>query len=232
MNESSTLQCLPRGHPLPHGQVAGGEGHGLPACMQHTRPRDMQCMPPPGALGRRLPLARPRVPAVPGVTRARSSHPPALGLSRARPRKWRRGRPDAAVAPLTFGSPAHLWLRDLTEEGIEPHPGPRFISKNINSIHGTGKLYLALRAIRNEANQNPITAVFIQDHRLPQKRAQELSRTAHNLQLAVVAAHAKPASNGACYGGTMIIVPYEALEPVTVQCKLKAVIKAGTVLLN
>ena len=147
-------------------------------------------------------------------TQARAHRaPPPTGATRARPRKWKRGRLDAAVTPLTFGSPAHAWLHDLTEEGIEPHPGPKFVSKNINGIHGKGKLYLALKAIRNEVNQNPITAIFIQDHRLPQRRASELAQTAHNLQLAVVAAFAKPAHNGACYGGTMIVVPYESIEP-------------------
>jgi hypothetical protein len=27
---------------------------------------------------------------------------------------------------------SRVWIRDLTEEGIEPHPGPRYITKNIN----------------------------------------------------------------------------------------------------
>jgi hypothetical protein len=30
------------------------------------------------------------------------------------------------------GMRLRVWIRDLTDEGIEPHPGPRYITKNIN----------------------------------------------------------------------------------------------------
>ena len=26
------------------------------------------------------------------------------------------------------------WIRDLTEEGIEPNPGPRYVTKNVNGL--------------------------------------------------------------------------------------------------
>ena len=48
-----------------------------------------------------------------------------------------------------------VWVRDVNEEGIEPHPGPRYLSKNINSIQGKGKLFQALRAIRRESDRDP-----------------------------------------------------------------------------
>ena len=32
------------------------------------------------------------------------------------------------------------WIRDLTEEGIEPHPGPRSVTENVNSVHSKNKL--------------------------------------------------------------------------------------------
>ena len=106
-----------------------------------------------------------------------------------------------------------VWIRDVNEEGIEPHPGPRYISKNINSIQGKGKLFQALRAIRRESNRDPITAAFIQDHRLPPTRRREIASTAAGQNLLVLTAHAPPhPSNGVHYGGTMIVVPYEAIE--------------------
>ena len=33
------------------------------------------------------------------------------------------------------------WIRDLTEEGIEPHPGPRYVTKNLNGVQQNNKLY-------------------------------------------------------------------------------------------
>ena len=62
---------------------------------------------------------------------------------------------------------ATAWVRDLTEEGIEPHPGPRYLSKNVNSVQGDGKLFQMLHSIQREHTRTPITAVFVQDHRLP-----------------------------------------------------------------
>ena len=38
---------------------------------------------------------------------------------------------DAIRSEDNTSSP-EAWIRDLTEEGIEPNPGPRYISKNIN----------------------------------------------------------------------------------------------------
>ena len=106
-----------------------------------------------------------------------------------------------------------VWVRDVNEEGIEPHPGPRYLSKNINSIQGKGKLFQALRAIRRESDRDPITATFIQDHRLPPTRRREIASTAAGQNLLVLTAHAPPhAHNGVHYGGTMIVIPYEAIE--------------------
>ena len=108
---------------------------------------------------------------------------------------------------------AHAWLRDLTEEGIEPHPGPRYLSKNVNSVLGKGKLFDLLKRIRNESTRTPITAVFIQDHRLPSSRQDQIERMAKDQNLLAITGHAPPhPRNRVCYGGTMIIIPHEAIE--------------------
>ena len=105
------------------------------------------------------------------------------------------------------------WLRDLTEEGIEPHPGPRYLSKNINSVHGKGKLYTMLKKIRNESTRTPITAAFIQDHRLSSTRAAEIESLARGMKMLAITAHAPPhPRTRICYGGTMIVRPHESIE--------------------
>ena len=140
----------------------------------------------------------------------------ATGSRRARHKgKGRSGEQhsDAWIATEQLAKRVKVWVRDLTEEGIEPHPGPRYLSKNVNSVHGHGKLFQMLESIRRETSRAPITAVFIQDHRLSAARSQELIKTAKGMQLLAIATHAPPhPSNGVCYGGTMIVIPYAAIE--------------------
>ena len=106
-----------------------------------------------------------------------------------------------------------MWIRDLTEEGIEPHPGPRYLSKNLNSIHGKNKLYNTFKRIRRESTHTPITALFIQDHRLGPSRAAEIETLARGMKLLAITAHAPPhPRTKICYGGTMIVIPHESIE--------------------
>ena len=108
---------------------------------------------------------------------------------------------------------ATAWVRDLTEEGIEPHPGPRYLSKNVNSVQGDGKLFQMLHSIQREHTRTPITAVFVQDHRLPAARNAEMQRIARGMNMLAIATHAPPhPTTGACYGGTMIVIPHDAIE--------------------
>ena len=48
---------------------------------------------------------------------------------------------DTTYAPERYGAlligPLNSndeWVRPLEEEGIEPHPGPRYVSKNVNGL--------------------------------------------------------------------------------------------------
>jgi hypothetical protein len=70
---------------------------------------------------------------------------------RRRPRPPHRGSPREAYTRL------NCWIRDLNEEGIEPHPGPRMISKNVNGM--SKAVYQYLKSISEEHRHNPITAV-------------------------------------------------------------------------
>jgi hypothetical protein len=73
----------------------------------------------------------------------------ALVHTRERKRKsdLRYPRESALVTvPSSKRNGLERWFRDLTEEGIEPHPGPRIISKNINGISDDAH---RLRVLRN-----------------------------------------------------------------------------------
>ena len=103
-------------------------------------------------------------------------------------------------------------MRDLCADGdIESQPGPRYINKNVNSISGSGKLYQTFRAIREESDRDPITAVFLQDHRLTRAKALQIDRVAKSHCLLAIVAYAPIGADGKGYGDTMIIIPYEAI---------------------
>ncbi len=102
-----------------------------------------------------------------------------------------------------------VWIRDLHEEGIHPHPGPKVISKNINGM--TNDVYPVLKAIARENETRPLTAVFIQDHRIPRSGAKQAQKTAAKLRLLLILAHGPKDSRGVTYGGTAIVIPYSSI---------------------
>jgi hypothetical protein len=107
------------------------------------------------------------------------------------------------------------WIKDLCADGdIESQPGPRYITKNMNSLQGPGKLYQTLRSIDQESQRNPITAVFLQDHRITAtaKNRRRIEGIAKMFRLLVVTGYAPSRANGQGYGGTMVVVPYAAIK--------------------
>ena len=62
------------------------------------------------------------------------------------------------------------WVRPLIEEGIEPHPGPRYISRNVNGLATLGRFQDAVRQMELEHKRSPVGAFFIQEHNLSKKR--------------------------------------------------------------
>ena len=174
------------------------------------------------------PSARPHDPAA-SSERMGGSHGHVFLMSDAHTKRWegrrRRSRrhtthtPGAPAAQADMASPqlyaqqSTVWVRDVTEEGIEPHPGPRYLSKNVNSLLRKGKLYDHLKRIRDENTRTPITAVFIQDHRFPQTQEKMIEKKAKDLGLLAITAHSPPHPNTrVCYGGTMIVIPHSAIE--------------------
>jgi hypothetical protein len=82
------------------------------------------------------------------------------------------------------------------------------------SLQGPGKLYQTLRSIDQESQRNPITAVFLQDHRITAtaKHRRRIEGIAKMFRLLVVTGYAPSRANGQGYGGTMVVVPYAAIK--------------------
>ena len=58
-----------------------------------------------------------------------------------------------------------IWIRDLTEEGIEPNPGPpRVCSKNLDGL--TGRFGETMYKIKQTHAHDPILALCLQEHHI------------------------------------------------------------------
>ena len=110
-------------------------------------------------------------------------------------------------------NPSLTWIRDLTEEGIEPNPGPRYVTKNVNGLQGAGKLFQCCKAIASEHERQPITALFIQEHNLKQQDKKAHEKIARGHQLLILLAYATPKQfQATSWGGTAIIIPHTSIE--------------------
>ena len=126
----------------------------------------------------------------------------------------KRNRANELTTTLSqLATPYTTWIRDLTEEGIEPNPGPRYVTKNVNGIQGAGKLYQCCKAIASEHQRHPITALFIQEHNLKQTDSKAHEKIARGHQLLILIAYAllKP-NQSVAWGGTAIIIPHSSIE--------------------
>ena len=87
-------------------------------------------------------------------------------------------QPAAPRAVVTVS----VWVRDVHEEGIEPHPGPPqcasvIASKNVNGIASGNKLYQTINSVIQHGDQ--LTAMLIQDHKLSKAKARAHKALAH-----------------------------------------------------
>ena len=80
-------------------------------------------------------------------------------------------------------------------------------------MSGPGKLYQTFSSIRDESNRDPITAVFLQDHRIMAAKAEAVRTTAKKFGLLALTAFAPPGADGRGHGGVMIVIPHEAIMP-------------------
>ena len=120
---------------------------------------------------------------------------------------------------------AQGWIRDLHEEGIEPHPGPptskRIICKNLDGkVSKNAEFERFMNAIMREHKLDPLAAVCVQEHNLPKTQMNYYHRRAGQRKILFLAKHAPPrdpdhpdrARKGT---GTAVAIPYEAIERLT-----------------
>ena len=115
---------------------------------------------------------------------------------------------------LASPSPAlDSWKRDLIAEGIEPNPGPRYVTKNINGCKDVATWERVLLEVRREHLRDPITAIFLQEHNITQ--LSEHIKKAYSIGFEFFAASVRGRdSRGALYvrGGTGILIPRDKIE--------------------
>ena len=68
--------------------------------------------------------------------------------------------------------------RDVHAEGIEPHLGPQFITKNINGMNNKRKQCQVFKNIKIPHSKTPIGAIMLQEHRLKADAAEEADKLA------------------------------------------------------
>ena len=118
------------------------------------------------------------------------------------------------TTPRATHTLAEAWKRDLTEEGIEPNPGPsRFITKNLGSIGGLPRWEQILLAIRDEHKARPITAIFLQETGI--RKVEDFKRKAstYGFELFAVPLYTIGPNNSQHQrGGTAILIPKDKIE--------------------
>ena len=90
-----------------------------------------------------------------------------------------------------YNASKNVWIRDLTEEGIEPNPGPGIISQNVDGLSTVSKLHQCFANILRIHKTAPISAAALQEHQINSSRAEEFDaeqlahelRTCHDIRL-------------------------------------------------
>ena len=99
------------------------------------------------------------------------------------------------------------WVRDLCSEGIEPNPGPRYITKNVNGIADLKVWETILFNIMKEHNKSPIGAIFLQEIRIGDAGRHKKMAEEHGLYMLAHGNRSSPRT-----GGTAILIPQDAIE--------------------
>ena len=109
--------------------------------------------------------------------------------------------------------PNSQWIRPLEEEGIETHPGPRYIGRNVNGLASQDRFQQCMHSVINEHKRDGVAAVFIQEHNLKPSLAVFLRLQARRYHRVLWLARYAPASEHKGKGhGTAIAIPLDSIE--------------------
>ena len=113
----------------------------------------------------------------------------------------------------TPSHPNSQWIRPLEEEGIETHPGPRYIGRNINGLASQDRFQQCMRSVANEHRRDGVAAVFIQEHNLKPSLAVYLRLHARRHHRVLWLARYAPTNSPRGKGhGTAIAIPLDSIE--------------------
>ena len=112
-------------------------------------------------------------------------------------------------------SPAHVWIRPLEEEGIETHPGPRFVNKNMDGLKSPGRFANFLTQCENEHRLSKVHAFLVQEHNIPDRDKHKFRAEATKRGFAWFSNHAPPGTTKTKGTGTGILVPLDMIETKT-----------------
>ena len=113
----------------------------------------------------------------------------------------------------TPSQPNSQWIRPLEEEGIETHPGPRYIGRNINGLASQDRFQQCMRSVANEHRRDGVAAVFIQEHNLKPSLAVYLRLHARRHHRVLWLARYAPTNSPRGKGhGTAIAIPLDSIE--------------------
>jgi PAS domain-containing protein len=114
--------------------------------------------------------------------------------------------------------PGGAWIRDLTEEGVEPHPGPGLVCQNIDGVSSISasqsaseNFRLLILSILRLHKKEPILAACVQEHHLKRTKIDEIDAEAEAFRLGVLLI-INPMPSDAYKGGTAIAIPLDAIE--------------------
>ena len=113
----------------------------------------------------------------------------------------------------TPSHPNSQWIRPLEEEGIETHPGPRYIGRNVNGLASQDRFQQCMRSVANEHKRDEVAAVFIQEHNLKPSLAVYLRLHARRHYRVLWLARYAPINGPRGKGhGTAIAIPLDSIE--------------------
>ena len=120
---------------------------------------------------------------------------------------------------------ASCWIRDVHEEGIEPHPGPAVYCKNVDGLNA--RFEDAMYRISQSHARKPMYAFLLQEHHLTANKAKDLEVTKKATKLGLLYVQADM-PNDQAKGGTAVVIPLDMIKPHRGESEAAAIRRVAT----